>query len=51
MKAEEAIGRQTQEMDRFGVRKCPQGSRRQRKIETNCSDIISGAPTTVRVNA
>ena len=48
---EEEVGRQHQEMDRPGVRRVPEGSEAQGKMErkkTGCK-IIRGAPTTLAV--
>ena len=46
---EEEVGKQHQGMDRPGVRKVPEGSGEQRKIEETGCGIICGAPTTLAV--
>ena len=43
------VGRQHQEMDRLGVRKVPEGSGEQGKMEETSCKIIGGAPTTLAV--
>ena len=42
------VGRQHQESDRPGVRRVPEGSGEQAKMEETC-EIIYGAPTTLAV--
>ena len=46
---EEEVGRQTQGMDRPGVRQVPEGSGEQGKMEKTGWKIICGAPTTLAV--
>ena len=46
---EEEVGRQHQGMDRPGVRKVPEGSGDQRKMEETGCELICGAPTTLAV--
>ena len=46
---EEEVGRQRQEMDRPGVRRVPEGSGEQGKMEETGREIICGAPTTLTV--
>ena len=46
---EEEVGRQHQGMDRPGVRKVPEGSLEQGKMEKTGCKIICGAPTTLVV--
>ena len=46
---EEEVGRQQQEMDRPGVRKVPEGSGEQGKMEEIGCEIICGAPMTLTV--
>ena len=46
---EEGVGRQHQGMDRRGVRKVPEGSGEQGKMEETCCEIICGVPTTLAV--
>ena len=46
---EEEVGRQHQEMDSPGVRKVPEGSGEQGKLEETGCEIICGAPTTLAV--
>ena len=46
---EEEVGRQHQGMDRPGVRKVPEGSGEQGKMEETGCEIICGAPTTLAV--
>ena len=43
------VGRQHQEMDRSGVRKVPEGSGEEGKMEEAGCEIICGAPTTLAV--
>ena len=47
---EEEMGRQRQGMDMPGVRKVPEGSGEQGKMEKTGCEIIRGAPTTLAVN-
>ena len=47
--AEEEVGRQNQRMDRSGVRKVPQSSGEQRKMEESGCEIIVATPTTLAV--
>ena len=44
---EEEVGRQHQGMDRPGVRKVPEGSGEQGKMEETGCEVICGAPTTL----
>ena len=46
---EEEVGRQHQGMDRRGVRKVPEGSGEQGKIEETGCKIICGAPMTLAI--
>ena len=46
---EEEVGRQHQGMNRPGVRKVPEGSGEQGKMEETGCEIICGAPTTLAV--
>ena len=46
---EEEVERQHQGMDRPGVRKVPEGSGEQGKMEETGCEIICGAPTTLAV--
>ena len=46
---EDVVGRQHQEMDRPGVRKVPEGSGEQGKMEETGCEIICGAQTTLAV--
>ena len=46
---EEEVGRQYQGTDRPGVRKVPEGSVEQGKMEETGCKIICGAPTTIMV--
>ena len=46
---EEEVGRQHQGMDRPGVRKVPEGSGEQGKMEECGCEIICGTPTTLVV--
>ena len=46
---EEEVGRQHQGMDRPGVRKAPEGSGEQGKMEETGCEIICGSPTTLAV--
>ena len=46
---EEEVGRQHQGMDRPGVRKVPEGSGKQRKMEETGCEITCCAPTTLAV--
>ena len=46
---EEEVGRRRQGMDRPGVRKVPEGSGEQGKMEKTGCEIICGAPTTLAV--
>ena len=48
---EEEMERQHQGMDRPGVRKVPEGSGEQRKMEETGCEIICGAPATFAVKA
>ena len=47
--AEEEVGRQYQEMDRPGIRRVPEGSGEEVKIEKTGCRIICCAPTTLAV--
>ena len=46
---EEEVGRQPQGMDRPGVRRVPEGSGEQGKVDETGCEIICGAPTTLAV--
>ena len=48
-RTKEEVGRQHQGMDRPGVRKVPEGSGEQRKMEETSCEIICGAKTTLAV--
>ena len=48
-KAEEEVGGQHQGMDRPGVRRAPEGSGEQGKMEETACEIICGAQTTLAV--
>ena len=47
---EEEVGRQHQGMDRLGVRRVPEGSREQGKMEATGCEIICASPTTLALN-
>ena len=48
-KREEAIGKEHLRMDRNGIWRFPEGSRRQVKVERYCWNVIFGAQMTVKV--
>ena len=48
-KTEEKMGRLHQRMDRNGIWRFPEGSRRQGRIERYCCNVICGTPTTSEV--
>ena len=50
-RTKEEVGRQHQGTDRSGVRKVPEGSGEQGKMEKTGCKIICGAPTTLAVKA